>query len=169
METDQEKQKLQSQVRNDLVPIFQAELAALQTLASLMREEQQALESRDSYRLLEISAAKEPLLRSLQLATSQRFQAMQILGYTPGSDGMKSLLDWCHAGEALRQQSAQVQQLTEVCHELNVQNGMQINKNQEFVTRSLGILLGLGEEEFIGYNARGGRTEDGGNRTITTI
>jgi flagellar biosynthesis/type III secretory pathway chaperone len=169
MDKQQDKQKLREQIRHDLKATFQAELRALKPLARLMEEETKALKSRDMIRIIEISEFKERLLGVLQAATAQRLQTMQILGYSPDATGLKDLLTWCDAGENLLSDSHLVYDLTKVCHDLNVQNGMQINKNQEFVNKSLNILLGLEQNEFTGYNASGSRTEDGEGRSITTI
>ncbi len=159
---------LHGQVRKDLYRVFAAELKALKPLSELMEEEQAALERQDILRIIEISTVKDTLLQSLQAATSQRLQTMQILGYDADADGLDKLLSWCRADSDLRQASDLIRELTANCHEMNIRNGMQINKNQEFVSKSLHILLGLGEDSFTGYNATGNRMDDGENRTITT-
>lgn len=169
MDKQQDKPKLREQIRSDLQAIFQAELRALNPLAKLMEEETQALKSQDMLRIIEISEFKERLLDILQAATAQRLQAMQILGYSPDANGLNDLLVWCEAKADLLSDSRLVHDLTKVCHDLNVQNGMQINKNQEFVNKSLNILLGFDQDDFTGYNATGSRTEEGENRSITTI
>lgn len=161
--------KIRQQVRSDLQSIFRAELSVLEPLAKLMSAEQEALKSQDLPRIIELSESKEQLLGTLQAATAERLQTMQILGYSPTAEGLDELLAWSHADKPLLAYSRQVYDLTKFCHDLNVENGMQINKNQEFVIKSLNILLGLGQDKFTGYDASGSRRDDGEYRNITTI
>ncbi len=164
-----EHEQLQSQVRRDLAGIFADELGALKPLCTLMTQESDALKARDASQVLVLTVAKEALLQQLQITSTRRIQTLQLLGFDANAQSLEQLLIWCDAEPELRESADTVMSLTRQCHELNVQNGIQINKNQKFVNRSLNVLLGVEDVGFAGYTASGTRSEEGGHRTITTI
>lgn len=131
-----------------LSTILQSEISNSNALASLLKQERDALKVSDVDKVSEITKLKQPYLLKLEQLARQREQLLSAVGFPAGKSGLEAFIANQEEADATRM-STQVSRLREVaktCREFNQINGGIINVNRQYLVRALSILRGRDPE-----------------------
>jgi flagella synthesis protein FlgN len=131
-----------------LSTILQSEISNSTALASLLKQERDALKISDVDKVSEITKLKQPYLLKLEQLARQREQLLSAVGFPAGKSGLEAFIANQEEADATRM-SMQVSRLREVaktCREFNQINGGIINVNRQYLVRALSILRGRDPE-----------------------
>jgi flagella synthesis protein FlgN len=131
-----------------LSTILQSEISNSTALATLLKQERDALKISDVDKVSEITKLKQPYLLKLEQLARQREQLLTAVGFPAGKSGLEAFIANQEEAEATRM-SMQVTRLREVaktCREFNQINGGIINVNRQYLVRALSILRGRDPE-----------------------
>lgn len=131
-----------------LSTILQSEISNSTALASLLKQERDALKVSDVDKVSEITKLKQPYLLKLEQLARQREQLLSAVGFPAGKSGLEAFIANQEEADATRM-STQVSRLREVaktCREFNQINGGIINVNRQYLVRALSILRGRDPE-----------------------
>ncbi|SFJ77470.1 flagella synthesis protein FlgN [Methylophaga sulfidovorans] len=131
-----------------LSTILQSEISNSTALATLLKQERDALKISDVDKVSEITKLKQPYLLKLEQLARQREQLLTAVGFPAGKSGLEAFIANQEEAEATHM-SMQVTRLREVaktCREFNQINGGIINVNRQYLVRALSILRGRDPE-----------------------
>jgi flagellar biosynthesis/type III secretory pathway chaperone len=137
------------------VNLLNNELELLQSLHTVMLEEQQCVEKNEVEQLIPIAQHKHEILERVEQASRHRDQFLigNVQASTP-LERMQLFIEQSSDSRQLGKQMQALQDMLKQCHEQNEVNAMIISMNQRHVERNLNIMKGI-DNSSMTYNSRG--------------
>ena len=156
-----------SDCRRQLIALLTSQIERVEAANRYLRRIKQAVSANDLAALQELLQQPGFSLQEIESAEIERRHLLQASGFTPDGDGFERCLSWCEGGEALAELRADLTtQLTDLKRELQL-NRLLVNKGQDRIRRSLGILTGIDTgAPAKTYDSAGHTTLPGGRRDI---
>ncbi|VUD56485.1 hypothetical protein TDB9533_02140 [Thalassocella blandensis] len=149
-------QQIEAQIASDI--------AACESLISLLDQEQEALKNRDPDQLSEIIDAKLTPLNHLENSANVRAQWLRESGGEVSSDAWLEVLQQTQQ-QKLKQDWQTLKKLTQQCKLKNEVNGKLLVRNQQVFGRLLEVLRGQNNNSSL-YNTKGASKAMGGSNII---
>ncbi len=152
-------------VRTQLSWLLEQEIADMDALASLLREESQLLLAREPERLEQLLEAKSIRVSELASLDRRREELFHKLGVEGDSSEVAQALDTLFPSSGLGELWSRLVSLAEGCRQLNRINSATVEIGQLHLSQALQILRGGRAGDTL-YGADGERT---GDRTTTRL
>jgi len=141
--------------------------ALLESLVSVLEQENDALKSNNSTQLESVVQTKVELLQAIEANAMERSECLSSLGHTPDDSGINT---WLQQLNEKGRSEQKINWLTlkntlESCKNANAVNGKIVHRSQRQVEQLLGIMRGQQHNQKI-YDQSGGQSAVLSNRSI---
>jgi len=121
--------------------LLEEEHQSLETLLSVLEEENKSIGLHDLSRLEEITQRKQRMIARVEQASKNRMALLQQLGIDPHKNGWSSQLNEVSGrSPKIAEPLKQLVDLTRKCQGLNRTNGLALNHKQQLTTKLMGVL-----------------------------
>ncbi len=150
--------------REKLEGLLTEQAICAQHLLATLKEEREALASRNAEALKEATDHKNLFVHELEKLESVRVK-LHRLGQQKQQGSFDDLLHWCDPEQQLEQQWANLLTTVEDCKKANETNGAMLKNQAHQVDTALSILCGVSQNETL-YDANGNKRQTDPGRPL---
>ena len=150
--------------REKLESLLMEEAVCAQHLLTTLKEEREALASRNAEALKEATDHKNLFVHELEKLESVRIK-LHSLGPQDHQGSFNDLLVWCDPRQQLEKQWADLLTTVEDCKQANETNGAMLKTQEHQVNTALSILCGVDQDETL-YDANGNKRQTDPGRPL---
>lgn len=151
--------------------LFDQYLRLMAEMHGLLEEEKESLRKRDLISLQQATQTKESIAEHINGLTSAQQDLFKNHNLPTGRNGIDRLfavLPSTAAIDAFRTKWTQIKALAQECNDLNARNGAYIALMNQHVQRSLDVLHGRSQHEFV-YGPDGTRRRPASSRKLLSV
>lgn len=154
----------QKHYRSQLSTLLLDETGCAEQLLSTLREEREALISRDPDALNKAANHKQAHMVELEKLEATRL-SLQRTGAPETGHTFDEFLQWCDPEAKLEQKWADLLVIVEDCKKTNETNGAMVHTQHQQVQSALGLLCGISNDDTV-YDASGNTHRDDPGRPL---